>query len=150
MARTDSGRTSDLLQHDKQKPETPTGFETKCRAVADGMERIGTRLRIALTGNSQAVPFVIHARYEINTRMHVYGQTETETAIRDALKPIDATCQEFLDEAARTGRRLAKPQTPLPVVWDEPALVIAGMAPGTVAHWRRRRAECENPAGTER
>ena len=149
MARAEIERTSELLEHEKQKPATPTGFEAKCRAVANAMERMGTRLRIALTADGQAEPFAIHARYEIDSRMHVYGRTETETAIGDALKPTGATCREFLDEAAGTGRRLAKPRTPLPVVWDEPALVIAGMAPGTVAHWRRRRAECENTTGAE-
>ncbi len=77
-------------------------------------------------------------------------KAETETAITDALKPTGATCREFLDEAAETGRRLATSRTPLPVVWDEPALVIAGMAPGTVARWRERRDNGNDPAGAGR
>ena len=150
MARTKIAKTGDLLKHDKQKPETSTGFEAKCRAVADATERIGTRVRIVLTANGGAEPFMIHARYEINSRMHVYGQTETETAISDALEATGASCREFLHEAAETGRRLANARTPLPVVWDEPALVIAGVAPGTVTRWRKRRAERENTAGAKR
>ena len=82
--------------------------------------------------------------------MHVCRQTETATAITDALKPTGGSCREFLDEAARRGRHLAKPRTPGPVVWDEPALVIAGMTPGTVDLWRKRRAECENTGEAER
>ena len=81
--------------------------------------------------------------------MHVYRQAETETRITDALKPAGATCREFLDEATQIGRRLATSQTPLPVVWDEPALVIAGMAPGTVAGWRER-LDGNDPAGAGR
>ena len=111
------------------------------------MERIGTRLRIAVAADGDAEPFLIHASYEIDSRMHVYRKAETETAITDALKPAGATCREFLDEAAETGRRLATSRTPLPVVWDEPALVIAGMAPGTVARWRERRDNGNAPAG---
>ena len=125
------------------------GFEAKCRAVAEAMERIGTRLRIALTADGNAEPFLIHARYEIKSRMHVFRQAETETAITDALRATGSTCQEFLEEAAETGRRLATPQTPLPVVWDEPTLVIGGIAPGTVARWRKRRDEGGDPLGTE-
>ena len=67
-------------------PEDPTGFEAKCHAVTDAMKRIGTRLRIALAADSDAEPFLIHARYEIDSRMHVYRQAETETAITGALK----------------------------------------------------------------
>jgi hypothetical protein len=126
------------------------GFETKCRAVTDAMERIGTRLRIAVAADGDAEPFLIRARYEIDSRMHVYRKAETETAVTDALKPTGATCREFLDEAAETGRRLATSRTPLPVVWDEPALVIAGMAPGTLARWRERRDNGNDPAGPGR
>ena len=130
--------------------EKPTGFKAKCRAVTDAMERIGTRLRIAVAVDGDAEPFLIRARYEIDSRMHVYRKAETETAITDALKPTGATCREFLDDAAETGRRLATSRAPLPVVWDEPALVIAGMAPGTVARWRERRDKGNDPAGPGR
>ena len=51
------------MQHDTQEPKGPTGFETECRAVADAMERTGGRLRIALTTNGGAEPFLIQARY---------------------------------------------------------------------------------------
>lgn len=127
--------------------ETSAGFDAKCRALTDEMERIGTKLRIALMANGDAEPFLIHATYEIDSRMHVYGQAETESAITDALRGSDSTCRKFLNEAAETGRRLATPQTPVPVVWDEPALVIAGIAAGTVARWRERRANRSDPAG---
>lgn len=127
--------------------ETPTGFDARCRAVTDAMERIGTRLRIALTAGGDPEPFLIHATYEIDSRMHVYGQAETETAITNALRSSGSTCREFLNEAAETARRLATPQTPLPVVWDEPALVIAGISAGTVARWRHRRDDRNDPPG---
>ena len=130
-----------------RRPENPTGFEAKCRAVTEAMKRIGTRLRIALAADGNAEPFLIHARYEINSRMHVYRQAETETAITDALKATGSTCREFLDEAAETGQRLATPRTPLPVVWDEPTLVIAGIAAGTVVQWRQRRDKGNDPLG---
>ena len=103
------------------------------------MERIGTKLRIALATDDDAAPFLIHARYEIQSRMHVYRQAETETAITDALRATGSTCREFLDEAAKTGRHRATPDTLLPIVSDEPALVIGGLAPGTVARWEERR-----------
>ena len=133
-----------------QGRENPTGFEAKCRAVTNAMERIETRLRIAVTADGDAEPFLIRARYEIESRMHVYRKAETETAISDGLKPTGTTCREFLDDAAETGRRLATARTPLPVVWDEPALVIAGIAPGTVARWRERRDNGNDRAGAGR
>ena len=77
--------------------------------------------------------------------MRVYGEAETERAITSGLAAAGPTCREFLEEAAEAGRRLATPEVPLPVVWDEPGLVIAGIAPGTVARWRRRRLEDSNP-----
>ena len=73
--------------------------------------------------------------------MHIYQQAETETALTDALRATGSSPQEFLDAAAETGRPLATPGTPLPIVWDEPALVIGEIAPGTVARWRERRDE---------
>ena len=92
---------------------------------------------------------MIRARYEIKSRMHVYGQMETETAITDALKATGANCREFLREAAETGRLTTSAETPPPVIWDEPTLVIGGVAPGTVALWRKRRAECGNTERAE-
>ena len=126
---------------------TPTGFDAKCRTLTDAMERIGARLRIALMADGDAEPFLIHATYEIDSRMHVYGRAETETAITNALRASGSTCREFLNEAAENAQRLATPQTPLPVVWDEPALVIAGISAGTVARWRHRRDDRVDPAG---
>ena len=79
--------------------------------------------------------------------MHVYGEAETERAITSGLEAAGTTCREFLEEAAEAGRRLAMPEVPLPVVWDEPGLVIAGIAPGTVARWRRRRLETAPGSG---
>ncbi len=38
----------------------------------------------------------------------------------------------LLETAAEAGRRLATPEVPLPVLWDEPVLVIGGMAPGAL------------------
>ena len=112
------------------------------------MQRLGTRLRIALSADADAEPFLIHATYQIDSRMHVYPRADTETAIAGALEGTGSTYREFLDEATETGRRLAKPQTPLPLVWDEPALIISGMAPGTVARWRARRDNDNNPPET--
>ena len=149
VARAEIAETGDLLKPDERKPEIPTEFAARCRAVADAAERTGTRIRIILTADGGAEPFMIHARYEINSRMHVYGQTKTETAISDALEATGASRREFLREAAETGRRTADAGTPPPVVWDEPALVIGGMAPGTVTRWRKRRAECGNTARAE-
>ena len=77
--------------------------------------------------------------------MCVYGEAEAERAITSGLEPAGSTCREFLEEAAEAGRRLAMPKLLPPVVWDEPALVIAGMAPGTVARGRRRRLENTDP-----
>ena len=116
-------------------------FQVNCRALADAIAKTGTRLRIALTAETGAEPFLIEASYDIRSRMHVYGEAETERAITSGLEAAGSTCREFLEEAAEAGRRLAAPEIPLPVVWDEPGLVIAGMAPGTVARWRRRRLE---------
>ena len=90
MTRTEIAETGDLLKPDEQKPEIPTGFEAQCRAVADAAQRTGTRIRIVLTADGQAEPFMIHAQYEIDSRMHVYGQTKTETAVGDALKAARA------------------------------------------------------------
>ena len=139
-----SGRTS---------PQPGTGdnnraqarFNANCRALADAITKTGVRLRIALTPGSGAEPFLIHARYDIESRMHVYGEAETEAAIAGGLEGTGSTCREFLKEAAEAGGRLATPGIPPPVLWDEPALVIAGIAPGTVARWRKRRVENCNP-----
>lgn len=144
---TESSGTATGPGNSRRPGETSTGFDAKCRALTDAMERIGTRLRIALMADGDAEPFLIHASYEIDSRMHVYGQAETETAITDALRASGSTCREFLNEAAETARRLSTPQTPLPVVWDEPALVIAGISTGTVARWRHRRDDRVDPAG---
>ena len=38
--------------------EAPTGVDAKCRALIDAMERIGTRLRIALMADGDAEPFL--------------------------------------------------------------------------------------------
>lgn len=137
-------RASSRSQND-DPDRLPTCFRAKCRTLADANEKIGTRLRIALSTESAAEAFLIHASYHIHSRMHVYGEAETEAAITRALDVSGSTCQEFLEEAADAGRRLAKPGLPPPVLWDEPTLVIAGIAPGTVAIWRRRRLE-----GTDR
>ena len=107
--------------------------------------RLAQGLRIALSADADAEPFLIHATYQIDSRMHVYPRPDTETAIAGALEGTGSTYREFLDEATEPGRRLAKPQTPLPLVWDEPALIISGMAPGTVARWRARRDNDNNP-----
>ena len=137
------------MEHDDE-PNTPTAFETRCCAVADAMEQAGARLRVTLTTNGTAEPFLISARYQIKSRMHVHPQREAEAAITDAIRPLGGTYREFLDVAVRNGRRLAKPHRPAPVVWNEPALIIAGIAPGTVALWRKRRNEAENTAETPR
>ena len=108
------------------------------------MDRLGTRLRIAVSTDGDSEPFLIHARYEIESRMHVYEQAETETALTDALRATNSTSQEFLNKAARAGRLLATPNTPLPIIWDEPALVIGGIPPGTVARWRERRDQANS------
>ena len=131
---------------DRVRLEAPTKFEADCRAIATAMEKTGARLRVALTTDGNAEPFLISARYAIRSRMQVHRQTEAERTIDRALEPEGGSCREFLDEAARRGRLLAKPDTPRPVVWNEPALVIAGIAPGTVALWRERRAEAESAA----
>ena len=127
------------------RAEAPARFQANCRTLADAIAKTGTRLRIALTAETGAEPFLIHARYDIGSRMHVYGEAETERAITSGLEAAGSTCRGFLEEAAEAGRRLATPEVPLPVVWDEPGLVIAGIAPGTVARWRRRRLENTDP-----
>ena len=125
--------------------EAPARFQANCRMLADAIAKTGTRLRIALTAEAGAEPFLSHASYDIGSRMPVYGEAETERAITSGLEAVGSTCREFLEEAAEAGRRFATPEVPLPVVWDEPGLVIAGMAPGTVARWRRRRLENTDP-----
>ena len=109
------------------------------------MGRRGTRLRIALTTDGAAEPFLIHAKYEIKSRIHVYEPDETEAVITDALRATGSTCREFLDEATEAGGRRTQTKTPVPTIWDEPAFVIGGMAPGTVAHWRERRRQGNTP-----
>lgn len=136
----------DAERTDRVSLDAPTSFEADCRAIATAMEKTGARLRVALTTDGNAEPFLISARYAIRSRMQVHRQTEAERTIDRALAPESGSCREFLDEAARRGRLLAKPDTPRPIVWNEPALVIAGIAPGTVALWRERRAEAESEA----
>ena len=131
----------------RNRTRIPTHFDTKCRTLAKAIAKTGTRLRIALSAEAAAEPFLIHARYEIRSRMHVYGETETEATVTRGLQAADSTCQEFLNEAADIGRRLSTPDIPLPVLWDEPTLVIAGIAPGTIARWRKRRLERTSPGG---
>ena len=145
---TQTGTAASTPPRSTARAENPTGFESRCRAVTDAMEEIGTRLRIAIATDGNAEPFLIHARYEIESRMHVYQQSETEAALTDALRATSSTCQKFLDEAAQAGHLLATPNTLLPIVCDEPALVI-GDSPrarwpagenaetkATVARWR--------------
>lgn len=127
------------------RAEAPARFRANCRTLADAVAKTATRLRIALTAETGAEPFLIHASYDIGSRMRVYGEAETERAITSGLAAAGSTCREFLEEAAEAGRRLATPEVPLPVVWDEPGLVIAGIAPGTVARWRRRLLENTDP-----
>ncbi len=115
-------------------------FNADCRALAARMTRTGLRLRIALDGRREPRPFIIHASYSILTRMYVYPDTVTRTAITRALQATNRTCDDFLREAAEIGRRAGKPGLPPPVIWDEPALVIAGVAPGTVKDWRDRQS----------
>ncbi len=139
-----SDRTS-RRRRNGDRPEAPARFQANCRMLADAIAKTGTRLRIALTAETGAEPFLIHASYDIRSRMHVYGKAETERVITSGLEAAGSTCREFLEEAAEAGRRLATPEIPLPIVWDEPGLVIAGIAPGTVARWRRRRLEDTDP-----
>ena len=141
---TQTGTAASTPPRSTARAENPTGFKSRCRAVTDPMEEIGTRLRIALATDGNAEPFLIHARYEIESRMHVYQQSETEAAITNALRATGSTCQAFLNEATQAGHLLATPNTPLPIVSDEPALVIGGLAPGTVARWRERRDQANS------
>ena len=139
-----SDRTS-RRRRNGDRAEAPARFRANCRTLAAAIAKTGTRLRIALTAETGAEPFLIHSSYDIGSRMRVYGEAETERAITSGLEAAGSTCREFLEEAAEAGRRLAMPEVPLPVVWDEPGLVIAGIAPGTVARWRRRRLENTDP-----
>ncbi len=147
-ANDDVTATSDRRSRQRgngDRAEAPACFHANCRTLADAIAKTGTRLRIALTAETGAEPFLIHASYDIRSRMHLYDEAETERAITSGLEAAGSTCREFLEEAAEAGRRLATPKIPLPVVWDEPGLVIAGIAPGTVARWRRRRLEDTDP-----
>ena len=137
-----SGRSSRRLRN-QDRDQAPQRFRANCRTLADAIAKSGTRLRIALSAETGAEPFLIHASYQ--SRMHVYGQAETEAVITSGLEGAGLRCQEFLEQAAEAGRHRAPPEIPLPVLWDEPALVIAGMAPGTVALWRERRLESTDP-----
>ena len=139
-----NGRSSRRLRN-QDRDQAPRRFCANCRILADAIAKSGTRLRIALSAETGAEPFLIHASYDIQSRMHVYGQAETEAVITSGLEAAGLRCQEFLKEAAEAGRHRATPEIPLPVLWDEPALVIAGMAPGTVALWRERRLESTDP-----
>ena len=122
-----------------RRSENPTAFKALCQALTDATDRSGTRFRIALATDGKAEPFLIHARYEIKSRMHVYQQAETEAAIDDALRVTRSTCEYFLDDATAAGRRLPTPGPPPSAIWDEPSLVIGGIAPGTTTRWRERR-----------
>ena len=120
--------------------EAPARFQVNCRMLADAIAKIGTGLRIALTAETDTEPFLIHASYDFRSRMRVYGEAETERAITSGLEAAGSTCREFLEEAAEAGRRLATPRSRCPVVWDEPGLVTAGIAPepraGGDADWK--------------
>lgn len=120
-------------------------FRADCRILADAIARTGARLRIALVAETGAEPFLIHASYDIESRMYVYAQAEAEAAITRGLEAAGSTCRQFLAAAAEAGRRLETPRVPLPVLWDEPALVIGGMAPGTLRRWRQRQLEGTHP-----
>ena len=114
-------------------------FNADCRALAAWMTQTGLRLRIALDDRGEPVPFIIHANYSILSRMSVYLETTTRNAITRALRATNRTCDDFLRDAAQIGRPAGKLGLPPPVIWDEPALVIAGVAPGTVKDWRERQ-----------
>ena len=113
------------------------------------MQRRGDKLRVALTATGVAEPFMIRARYQIKSRMHVYGEAETRHAVNEALRATGSTCEQFLEDATNTGRHRGQREAPPPTVWDEPALVIGGVAPGTLADWREhRRTGGRDEAGT--
>ena len=120
-------------------------FRADCRTLADAIAETGTRLRIALLAETGAEPFLIRASYDIDSRMYVYPEAETEAAITRGLETVGSTCRQFLETATEAGRRLATPRVPLPVLWDEPALVIGGMAPGTLRRWRQRQLAGTHP-----
>lgn len=120
-------------------------FRANCRTLADAIAKTGARLRIALVAETGAEPFLIHASYDIESRMYVYAQAETEAAVTRGLEAVGSTCRQFLEAAAEAARRLATPNVPPPVLWDEPALVIGGMAPGTLRRWRQRQLEGTHP-----
>ena len=80
-----SDRTS-RRRRNGDRPEAPACFQANCRILADAIAKTGTRLRIALTAETGAEPFLIHASYDIRSRMQVCGEAETERAITSGLE----------------------------------------------------------------
>lgn len=136
-----TGPAAEQRRPNEARENLPAQLRAECRALTDAIATTGTRLRIALTADGDPEPFLIHASYHVHSRMHVYAATETEAVMARALESAGTTYRRFLNDAADCGRRLQQPGTPPPVLWDEPAVVITGMAPGTIAEWRRRRLE---------
>ena len=61
-------------RRDGDRAEAPARFHAKCRTLANAIAKTGTRLRTALTAKTGTEPFLIHASYDIRSRMHVYGE----------------------------------------------------------------------------
>ena len=82
------------------RAEAPARFRANCRTLADAIAKTGTRLRIALTADTGSEPFLIHASYDIGSRMHRDIDLDDAKVLIDRLK---LTCTREIP-ADRRGR----------------------------------------------
>ena len=115
-------------------------FHSNCKTLEAGIEKTGTRLRIALTDENGAEPFLIRAKVGSGNKMRVYTLKDTAAAMTSALEPAGVTTEGFLEQATAIATAMRTPGIPAPVLWSEPILIISGMASGTVDDWKQRRA----------
>ena len=117
-------------------------FKLLCRELETTMVKKGLRLRIALHRNRRPETFLLRAKPHATEQTYVYTETEATTTINGLLSRHGANAKDFVDEAARTAAELRRGREKCePVVWNDPGLVISGIAPGILKRWRLRRDE---------
>ena len=109
-------------------------------AVERAADRMGLVLRIALLPEDGAEAFLLWACNEVGRKCHVYNEDQTRDIIDTALNPLNSTSADMMKAVTTEALRQKQNGTPPPVLWNEPGLVVAGIAPGIVQRWRAQRA----------